>query len=205
MASLLTRALLVLVCGFAALSSSAAAALGLAEERDPAVHAVLVWLLLLLPFLLRPRLAGRAGPSLLLAAAGLDRAGRPPAAASTRRRQVALPVLVLLAGAQPRPRFLPPEQLTRFVWRLLSGYVARDLPLPAVAEPAGVARGYEGIVRYDPTGSVVMHSSLSLIHLILAATRLGQPLTAARAPRDPGRWAACRCPWCSSPPPGPPS
>ena len=33
-------------------------------------------------------------------------------------------------------------------------------------------------MRYDPTGSVVMHSSLSLIHLILAATQLGQPITA---------------------------
>ena len=45
-----------------------------------------------------------------------------------------------------------------------------------VAEPAAVARGYEGIVRYDPTGSVVMHSSLSLIHLVLAVTRLGRGL-----------------------------
>jgi O-antigen ligase len=52
-----------------------------------------------------------------------------------------------------------------------------------VAEPAVVARGHEGIVRYDPTGSVVMHSSLSLIHLVLAATRLGerQPLRARLA------------------------
>ena len=90
----------------------------------------------------------------------------------------------------------------RFVWRLLSGYVALTFLYQVLAEPAVVARGYEGIVRYDPTGSVVMHSSLSLIHLILAATRLGQPISLGPGS---GRslWAACPCRWCSSPPPGP--
>ena len=59
MASLLTRALLVLVCGFAALSSSAAVALGLAEER------ILVFTGLL---------SGAAAPAVPLPAAA--RAGR---------------------------------------------------------------------------------------------------------------------------------
>jgi O-antigen ligase len=45
-----------------------------------------------------------------------------------------------------------------------------------MAEPAVVARGYESIVRFDPTGSVVMHSSLSLILLMMAMARLGGPL-----------------------------
>ena len=66
--------------------------------------------------------------------------------------------------------------MTRFVWRLLSFYVAMTFFYQLVAEPAVVARGYEDIVRYDPTGSVVMHSSLSLIHLIVAVARLGQKL-----------------------------
>ena len=84
------------------------------------------------------------------------------------------------------PAFLPAEQLIRFVWRLLSFYVALTFFYQLVAEPAVVARGYEGIVRYDPTGSVVMHSSLSLIHLIVAVARLGQPISPARPARDPG-------------------
>ena len=66
-----------------------------------------------------------------------------------------------------------------------------------VAEPAVVARGYENIVRYDPTGSVVMHSSLSLIHLIVAVARLGQNLAAARPARRRWPWGACPLPWCS--------
>jgi hypothetical protein len=172
MAPPLVRALLVLICGFAALSSSVAAALGLEEERILA-FAGLVSLLLLLPFLLRPQLARPSGPVLLLTilSAGIvlaDLAGRfDPLDA-----RIVLPVLVLLAGPN-LARFLPPPELTRFAWRRLSFYVAATFLYQVVAEPAVVARGYEGIVRYDPTGSVVMHSSLSLIHLLLALTRLG--------------------------------
>src|SRR4029453_30587 len=66
MASLLTRALLVLVCGFAALSSSAAVALGLAEERV-LVFTGLLLALLALPLLARPAFARPSGPALLLA------------------------------------------------------------------------------------------------------------------------------------------
>mgnify|MGYP000417331679 FL=1 len=66
MASLLVRCLLALVCGFAALSSSVAAALGLEEERILAFTG-LVSVLLLLPFLVRPRLVRPSGPLLLLA------------------------------------------------------------------------------------------------------------------------------------------
>ncbi|HEX6015495.1 MAG TPA: O-antigen ligase family protein [Geminicoccaceae bacterium] len=182
MASLLTRALLVLVCGFAALSSSAAVALGLAEERV-LVFTGLLLALLALPLLSRPALARPSGPALLLALllAGIvvtDVGGIfDPVDA-----KVALPVLVLLAGPN-LARQMTPAELTRFVWRLLSFYVAVTFLYQVVAEPAVVARGHEGIVRYDPTGSVVMHSSLSLIHLVLAVTRLGerQPLRARLA------------------------
>src|SRR3954447_1151289 len=175
MASLLVRFLLALVCGFAALSSSVAAALGLEQERI-VVFTGLMSVLLLLPFLFRPRLVRPSGLVLLLAllAAGIllaDLAGHfDPIDA-----KIALPVLVLVA-APNLGRFLPAEALTRFVWRLLSFYVAATFFYQVVAEPAAVARGYEGVVRYDPTGSVVMHSSLSLIHLVMAATRLGQRL-----------------------------
>jgi hypothetical protein len=174
MASLLTRALLVLVCGFAALSSSAAVALGLAEERV-LVFTGLLLALLALPLLTRPALARPSGPALLLALllAGIvvtDAGGTfDPVDA-----KVALPVLVLLAGPN-LARQLTPAELATFVWRLLSFYVAVTFLYQVVAEPAVVARGHERIVRYDPTGSVVMHSSLSLIHLVLAATRLGEP------------------------------
>ena len=173
MASLLVRCLLALVCGFSALSASVAAALGLEEERILAFTG-LVSILLLLPFLVRPRLVRPSGPLLLLAllAAGMvlaDLAGRfDPVDA-----KIVLPVLVLVA-APNLARFLTAAELARLVWRLLSFYVAATFLYQTVAEPAVVARGYEGIVRYDPTGSVVMHSSLSLIHLILAVTRLGQ-------------------------------
>ncbi len=176
MASPLVRLLLVLVCAFAALSSSAAAALGLAEERIFA-FTTLVAVLLLLPFLYRPRLSRPSGPELVLAALATgillsDLAG----GLALVDAKLALPVLALLA-APNLARFLPPEQLTRFVWRLLSAYVAATFLYQLLAEPAAVARGYENIVRYDPTGSVVMHSSLSLIHLILAVTRLDGRLT----------------------------
>jgi O-antigen ligase len=173
MASLLVRGLLVLACGFAALSSSAAAALGLEEERILAFTG-LISVLLLLPFLYRPRLSRPSGPLLVLAAlaAGILLADLAGSFAPVDAK-LALPVLVLLA-APNLARFLPAEQLTRFVWRLLSFYVAATFFYQVVAEPAVVARGYASIVRYDPTGSVVMHSSLSLIHLILAVTRLGQ-------------------------------
>ena len=39
-----------------------------------------------------------------------------------------------------------------------------------------MTRGYESIVRFDPTGSVVMHSSLSLILLVMAMARPGPSL-----------------------------
>ena len=84
MTSLLTRALLVLVCGFAALSSSAAAALGLAEER------ILVFTALLrgaAAAAVRPsaaaRPAERAGAA-AVRAPGRDRADRPGRHASIR-------------------------------------------------------------------------------------------------------------------------
>ena len=82
------------------------------------------------------------------------------------------------------------------VWRLLSGYVALTFAYQLVAEPAAIERGHEGIVRYDPTGSVIMHSSLSLLHLLLAATRLTQPLRSSRPARDAGAGRDVARPWC---------
>jgi O-antigen ligase len=171
----LVRLLLVLACGFAALSASVAAALGLEEERILAFSSVL-GLLLLLPFLVRPRLCPPDGALLLLVLLAAvivlaDLVGRfDPLDA-----RIVLPVLVLVAGPN-LARFLPPEALTRFAWRLLAAYVAATFTYQVMAEPAVVARGYESIVRFDPTGSVVMHSSLSLILLMMAMVRLGGPL-----------------------------
>jgi O-antigen ligase len=44
-----------------------------------------------------------------------------------------------------------------------------------VAEPAAISHDYAGIVRYDPTGSVIMHASLSLVCLLLALARTAEP------------------------------
>lgn len=179
MAHALARLLLLAVCAFAALSSSTAAALGIEEERILLFTGLLV-LLLLLPFLVRPRAVPPSGPLAilcLLAVAmmlmGLGRGGFDPVDA-----KFVLPLCVLLA-APNLARHFEPEGLMRLVWRLLSLYVAGTFAYQTLAEPAALARGYDGIVRYDPTGSVVMHSSLSFIHLALAVARLRQPLRVA--------------------------
>lgn len=166
-----SRLLLVLVCSFAALSSSAAAALGLEAERIFLFTGLTVTLLLL-PFLFRPRIVRPSGPLLvlfvlylliaLIAAAGeLD----------PLDLKIGLPLLVILA-APNLCRHISPVEATRFAWRFLSLYVAATFAYQLLAEPAAIARGHEGIVRYDPMGSVVMHSSLSLIHLVMAIARL---------------------------------
>ena len=130
MTSLLTRALLVLVCGFAALSSSVAAALGLAEERV-LVFTALLLALLLLPFVLRPHLspAEQAGPPAVRAPGG-DRGDRPRRQLRVRRRQDCPAGAGAAGGAEPRPSSASGRAGLRFAWRLLSGYVALDLPLP---------------------------------------------------------------------------
>ena len=175
MTSLAIRALLVLVCGFAALSSSAAAALGLENGRI-AVFSGLMLTLLLLPVVLRPRLGRPDGPALpLLLLLGLLLLAAGGNGIELIDAKLVLPVAVLLA-APNLARFFTAETLVRFVWRVLSCYIAVTFLYQVVAEPAVVAHGYDGIVRYDPTGSVVMHSSLSLIHLVVAVTRLIQKL-----------------------------
>lgn len=175
MTTALARLLMLAVCGFAALSSSAAAALGLEEERIFLFTALLLGLMLL-PFLIRPTLHRPSG--LLLVLTGmlailvlLDVRRFDPLDA-----KVVLPLLVVL-NADNLARDFTAKELSRFVWRLLSAYVAFTFLYQLVAEPAAVSRGYEGIVRYDPTGSVVMHSSLSLIHLVMVAARLTGPLS----------------------------
>ncbi len=176
MARLLTRALLLLVCAFAALSSSSAAAIGLEEERVLLFSAFLL-LLLLLPFLVRPSLTCPSGPLVALCAllAWILLADAAGGRFDVLDARVALPVLVLLATPNLARHFEPGE-VARLVWRLLSGYVLMTFAYQLVAEPAAIARGHEGVVRYDPTGSVVMHSSLSLLHALLAMARLAQPM-----------------------------
>jgi len=176
MARLLTRSLLLLVCACAALSSSAAAAMGLEEERILLFSGLLV-LLLLLPFLVRPTLTPPSGPVVLLCGlvAWMLLADAAGGSFDPLDAKILMPVLVILA-APNLARHFAPDELIALVWRLLSGYVALTFAYQLVAEPAALARGHDGIVRYDPTGSVIMHSSLSLLHLLLAATRLTQPL-----------------------------
>lgn len=168
---MIARVLLVLVCAFAALSSSTAALLGLEEERV-VLFCGLVGTLLLAPVLARPRVPRPDGPLvllfLLLALIAVQDAlvGR----LDPVDYKVLLPLLVLLA-APALVRGLGADEVAPFAWRLLSLYVAGTFAYQTLAEPAAVARGYAGIVRYDPTGSVVMHSSLSLIHLLLSLAK----------------------------------
>ena len=176
MARLLTRAFLLLVCAFAALSSSAAAAIGIEEERVLLFSGCLL-VLLLVPFLVRPTLTRPSGPVilLLLLLLWMLLADAAEGEFDLLDARIALPPLVLLATPNLARHFTAAE-LMRLVWRLLSAYVALTFAYQLLAEPAVVAHGYDGIVRYDPTGSVIMHSSLSLIHFLVAATRLGRPL-----------------------------
>lgn len=176
---MLARCLLVLACGLAALSSSTAAALGLEEERIT-VFSGLVALLLLVPYLRRPRLEQPDGLVMCLllllpVIAAHDALSGPLDPVDYK---VALPVLAL-AAAPALAREFRPERVASLAWWLLSVYVVGTFAYRLVAEPAAVARGYANIVRYDPTGSVVMHASLSVIYLLTAlaraaaATRLG--------------------------------
>lgn len=176
MARLLTRILLLLVCAFAALSSSAAAAIGIEEERILLFSGCLL-VLLLVPFLVRPTLSQPSGPVVLLILLLLWMllADAAQGQFNLLDARIALPPLVLLATPNLARHFTA-EALIRLVWRLLSTYVALTFAYQLLAEPAVVAHGYDGIVRYDPTGSVIMHSSLSLIYFLVAATRLAQPL-----------------------------
>ncbi|MFO1038684.1 MAG: O-antigen ligase family protein [Geminicoccaceae bacterium] len=166
----MARLLLVLVCAFAALSSSTAAALGLESQRI-VLFSLLVAILLLFPFLFRPTMPRPSGLTVLvlvlLPAVGLVDSF---STVDPIDYKIVLPILVILA-APNLVRSFDGTDFVLFVWRLLAVYVTGTFLYQTLAEPAVVARGYEGIVRYDPTGSVVMHSSLSLIALVLAAAR----------------------------------
>ena len=71
-----------------------------------------------------------------------------------------------------------------------------------VAEPAAVAHGYDGIVHYNPTGSVVMQQPQP----DPSDHGADPPEPAAACPCPPRRWlwAPCRCRWSSRPPPARP-
>ena len=166
----MVRLLLVLVLGFAALSSTAAEALGLSEERIVLFTGALA-LLLLLPFLIRPNLISPPASLvvlflLLVPIAVLDARGQ----VDLLDYRIVLLLLVIMASPN-LGRSLAGIDFDRFVWRLLSLYVVVTFAYQTFGQPAAVARGYGGITRYDPTGSVVMHASLATIHLALAATR----------------------------------
>ena len=58
---------------------------------------------------------------------------------------------------------------------MLAAYALGTFAYEMAAEPAAISHDYAGIVRYDPTGSVIMHASLSLICLLLALARAAEP------------------------------
>lgn len=186
----MARALLFLVCVFAALSSSTAEALGVSDERI-LVFSALVGLLVLVPVVVRPRAVQPSGALIVLflllaAMLVLDARGR----VDPLDYKLLIPLLIILAAPNLVDGYRDLD-LDRFVWRLLSLYVVGTLAYQLVAEPEMVARGYGDVTRYDPTGSVVMHASLGTIHLVLAATRV----VARRYPHE--RLAAALLGGCS--------
>ena len=165
------RALLVLTCAFAALSSSVAIALGLEQERI-VVFSALVAGLCLLPYLQGAPLP-RPGTGLLCLFLLLLAIAVQDGLVGTLDPldyKVALLLLVLLA-APGLAAELGETAMVRMSWALLALYVAVTFTYQLVAEPAAIARGYAGIVRYDVTGSVVMHASLGLVCVVVALAR----------------------------------
>lgn len=168
----MTRALLALLCGFAALSSGVADAIGFQAERV-VLFSGLAGLLFAWPYL-RGAPAPRPGGAvvcllLLLLAVALGDA--LSGQLDPLDYKVALPLLALAAGPSLARDFDGPA-VADLVWRLLGAYVLATFAYQLLAEPAAVSRGYAGITRYDPTGSVIMHASLCLVCLTQAAVRV---------------------------------
>ena len=171
----MTRVLLALICAFAAVSSTLADSLGFQTERVVAFSA-LVAALCALPHLRGARLVPPSGVLaclflLLVAIAAQDALSGKLDPVDYK---VVLPLLVLVA-APALARDFDADALVRFAWRMLAAYALGTFAYEMVAEPAAISHDYAGIVRYDPTGSVIMHASLSLICLLLALARAAEP------------------------------
>ena len=181
--NLLTAALLAAVVALACLSSDQATRLGIETLRMPLFVAVVV-ALCGLGFVVRPQISERemrvpVALALLLALiALLDLRGR----VDPLDYKMALAILVLVTARSVRTA-LGPVDLPLLVWRTLSVYVVLTALTIATSDLRTLARGADGIVRIDASGSLVTHSALCLTHLVLCATtfaRSGLPGRLAR-------------------------
>jgi hypothetical protein len=162
--------LLVLMAALAALSADQAARLGLASLRMPA-FVLACGTLVLLGVALRPWLdpATTRAPMLLLLILALIALADLQGPVDPIDYKLVLPVLALLA-AGPVARLLHPLDLSILLWRLMALYVLATAVLVALVGPGALAKGDDGIARIDASGSLVTHSALCTIALLLAAT-----------------------------------
>ncbi len=166
------RALFVAAFAFAFLSSSMAQAYGLAAFRVVAFSAV-VALLALAGVLAHPRFSarGRDVPMLLLLLLLLlllTNLARPFDPLDYK----ILLVLIAMLAAPNIAAALRETDLPRLVLLLLAFYLLASLLLLDLRDPGAVVRGIGGVLRVDVSGSLVTHSSLSLLALLLFVTRM---------------------------------
>lgn len=172
------RLLFVAAFAFVFLSSAAAEALGLGRARVVG-FALLLAGCALVAVLGTPSLS-RRGRDLAVACAGILLLLVPFQAAGPLDPldwKVVLVLLVLFA-APDMARVLDSLDLPRLITALLGLYVFGSALWLLTGEPSLFARGHDGVERWDVSGSLVTHSSLSLLYLLLA----GERLLAERAP-----------------------
>ncbi len=166
------RALFVTAFAFAFLSSSMAQAYGLGTFRVIAFSTV-VGLLALAGVLASPRFSARGrnvpmlllGLFLLLLLANLARPFDP-------LDYKILLVLIAMLAAPNIAAALEGTEVPRLVLLLLACYLLASLLLLDFRDPETVVRGVGGVRRVDVSGSLVTHSSLSLLALLLFVTRM---------------------------------
>ncbi len=170
----LLPALFAAAFGFSFLSAALAESLGLGRARILLFTALVLALLAASlfagpPLLRRPRHLPLF-LLLLLVLLAWWHVGRP---FDPLDYKILLPLLVLLLLPE-LARALAGLDVARLVWMLLLLYVLASGAALALLEPSVLVRGYEAIRRWDVTGSMVSHSSLLLLFLLLSAARLAR-------------------------------
>ena len=166
---LFARTLLMLLVVLATLSADQAERLGLAALRMP-VFTMVVAAQVVLGLLVRPApdehdaLVATLLATIVGAIAVLDLQGT----VDPIDYKLLLPVAVLFASG-PIADSLGARDLPNWLWRVLSLYVLATSLVVFTSDPADLARGADGIVRIDASGSLVTHSAFCTIHLALAA------------------------------------
>jgi hypothetical protein len=175
--------LFVLVAALAMLSADQAERLGVTALRMPA-FVLACGALAVLGLALRPWLdpARSRAPALLLLILAVVALIDLQGPVDPIDYKLLLPVLAL-ATAGPVARLLHPLDLPVLLWRLVSLYVVATAALVALADPGELARGADGIARVDASGSLVTHSALCTVALVLARATWSEAGRLGRAAR----------------------